>query len=700
MSRGLISRVLISAATVVAAVSVVGGVNPTSVFATTALSTARLDGTLATQNITVTLSGLTIPDGGSDVAYVQQCLKDDTDPLFDRATDCSGYYQLNPTVTAGSGTAIFTVFNGDEPNLGEFSCGPLGSTSIPNSDTCYIRVAPGLVTNEDTDEFTAINWVTCPAVGIGGTLNIAPAAGINWIGCNLTGANLAGADLTGANLAETILTNADLAGADISGANVATSVLAGAADVTGLRAVGMVGTPTSLPTNWFAQGTTLMGPGADVSGLAFSGINFSSKNLAGLVANGARFVKANLTAATLAGGSFVGTSFTGSTLTNALIDGANLRGASFRGVTSGGVSGTPFASPADGVVAGGSIIAPGAIVTAASVAGADLSSVDTTGLRASGLTGAPSALPAGAAIVGGRLVGPGADLRGADLSSANLTGKDLSDALLTNANFTNAVLTGADLTNAELTGVTWTGARCADGQLAATHNLGSCANAADTTNPTVSQTQPTAAYSLSPSVVVSWTAADAGGSGVASTAVRWQRALSTGGALSSPVVASAAVTGSTYTFTGAALGYRYCFSVNTTDRAGNQSGWSTAKCTTLAVDDRSFTSAGVWAKAAKTGWFASTGSTTTAAGASLTSVGAKTVKQVGVIATTCAACGSVDVFVGATKIGRISLVSATTVARAVVTLPRSAATKTGVVKLVSVTAGKSVAIDGVILNNF
>jgi hypothetical protein len=58
------------------------------------------------------------------------------------------------------------------------------------------------------------------------------------------------------------------------------------------------------------------------------------------------------------------------------------------------------------------------------------------------------------------------------------------------------------------------------------------------------------------------------------------------------------------------------------------------------------------------------------------------------------------VFVGATKIGRISLVSSTTVARAVVTLPRSAATKTGVVKLVSVTAGKSVDIDGVILNNF
>lgn len=74
-------------------------------------------------------------------------------------------------------------------------------------------------------------------------------------------------------------------------------------------------------------------------------------------------------------------------------------------------------------------------------------------------------------------------------------------------------------------------------------------------------------------------------------------------------------------------------------------------------------------------------------------------KQVGVVATTCATCGSVDVFVGATKIGRISLVSASTVARAIVTLPAGAA-RTGVVKLVSVTAGKSVAIDGVILNNF
>ena len=699
MSRGLISRVLISAATVVAAVSVVGGVTPTSVFATTALSTARLDGTLATQNITVTLSGLTIPDGGSDVAYIQQCLKNDTDPLFNLATDCSGFYQLNPTVSSGAGSASFIVFNGDEPNLGEFSCGPLG-TSLPHSDTCYIRVAPGLVDNERTDEFTAINWVTCPVVGLAGVLNIAPAPGINWIGCNLTNADLSFADLTGANLAETILTGANLAGADISGANVASATFAGAADVSVLRAVDMVGTPTSLPTSWFAQGTTLMGPGADVSGLTFTSVDFHGKNLSGVVADGARFVKANLAGANLSGGSFSGTSFTGSTLTGANIDGSNLLGASFRGVTSGALFGTPFTPPADGVVAGGSIFAPGAIVSGASVAGADLSTVDTSGLRTSGLTGSATTLPTGAAIVNGRLVGPGADLRSADLTGVNLAGKDLSDALLTNVNFTNAVLTGADLTGAEITGVTWTGARCADGVLAAAHNGGSCANAADTTNPTVTQSQPSAAYSLSQSVVVSWTAADAGGSGVASTAVRWQRALSTGGALSAPVVASAAVTGSTYTFAGAALGYRYCFSVNTTDRAGNQSGWSTPKCTTLAVDDRSFTSAGVWTKAAKTGWLANTGSTTTAAGASLSSAGSKTVKQVRVIATTCATCGSVDVFVGATKIGRISLVSSTTVARAVVTLPRSAATKTGVVKLVSVTAGKSVAIDGVILNNF
>jgi hypothetical protein len=301
--------------------------------------------------------------------------------------------------------------------------------------------------------------------------------------------------------------------------------------------------------------------------------------------------------------------------------------------------------------------------------------------------------------VGGILVGPGADLRSANLSGANLAGKDLSGATLTNANLTNATLTGADVTGAELTGVTWTGARCADGALAAAHNLGSCVNAIDTTNPTVTQSQPSAAYSLATSVVVTWSPADAGGSGVASTSVRYQRVLSTGGTLSAPVVASAAVTGSTYTFSGAALGYRYCFSVNTTDRAGNQSGWTTAKCTPLAIDDRSFATTGVWTKAVKTGWFGNTGSTTVAAGASLATIGARTVKQVGVVATTCATCGSVDVFVGATKVGRISLVSAATVARAIVTLPAGVA-RTGVVKLVSVTAGKSVAIDGVILNNF
>jgi len=55
-------------------------------------------------------------------------------------------------------------------------------------------------------------------------------------------------------------------------------------------------------------------------------------------------------------------------------------------------------------------------------------------------------------MVHGYIITPGADLRGADLSNAdlvyaNLTGADLTDALLG-----GAYLTGADLTNALLTG--------------------------------------------------------------------------------------------------------------------------------------------------------------------------------------------------------------------------------------------------------
>ena len=66
------------------------------------------------------------------------------------------------------------------------------------------------------------------------------------------------------------------------------------------------------------------------------------------------------------------------------------------------------------------------------------------------------------------------------------------------------------------------------------------------------------------------------------------------------------------------------------------------------------------------------------------------------IATTCATCGSVDVYVGRSKVGTLSLVSRTTHARATVLLTRFKRHASGAVRLVVHAKGKLVRIDEVL----
>jgi len=216
----------------------------------------------------------------------------------------------------------------------------------------------------------------------------------------------------------------------------------------------------------------------------------------------------------------------------------------------------------------------------------------------------------------------------------------------------------------------------------------------DSTPPAVSTSSPTGAFSKSTALRFAYSATDSG-SGVASYSVRWARATAGGGALSAwtyPASATA-TTAKSFALTGTP-GYRYCFSVTARDAVGNVSAWSAPRCTVVPFDDRSLTASSGWTRGTASGWISGTFTSGSRNGATLTRSTSTGVRQVGVIATTCATCGSVAVYIGSTKVGTISLVSSTTVSRALKTLPRFTSKRTGTVRLVVTSStGKLVKID-------
>jgi uncharacterized protein YjbI with pentapeptide repeats len=401
-------------------------------------------------------------------------------------------------------------------------------------------------------------------------------------------------------------------------------------------------------------------PGASLQYTDLTGLD----GLQGIDVNHADFTGAKLKALDLTGANMSSTNLSGADLTGANFTGANLTGANL-----------------DGAI---------------------LAGVTLTGVTSGGLTGTPASLPTGWRIVGGYLVGPHANLHNANLSGAALNGANLTGATLTGANLSGATLTGANFTSADLTGAnltgatgtaTWTSAICTDAKPAAKHVQGSCLQPLDTVAPTASITSPSAVFTISPRFTVSWTGADPG-NGIAYFDVKVAHARVTGGALSAYSVFRSKTTARSIVVAGS-LGYKYCYQVQSYDLAGNRSGWSAARCTSLPLDDRSLTASKGWVRGKATGWLASTYSRASGRGATLT--GARTtVTNAGVIATVCKTCGSVAVYVGTYKVGTISLYSSKTVARRTITLKPFAA-RTGVLRFVVASTGKTVTLDAILM---
>jgi hypothetical protein len=143
-------------AAVVGTTLLIGGLAATASAAGN-ISPNVIDATQPSSTITVNWSGITIPAGLSNVVFIDQCYKNDAG-VFNPATDCSQATGINPDFAGGTGSATYTVFNGDDPNGTPFGCGPLTTAGTAKGtangvDTCWVRLSPGNQSNTATDEF-------------------------------------------------------------------------------------------------------------------------------------------------------------------------------------------------------------------------------------------------------------------------------------------------------------------------------------------------------------------------------------------------------------------------------------------------------------------------------------------------------------------------------------------------------------------
>ena len=181
----------------------------------------------------------------------------------------------------------------------------------------------------------------------------------------------------------------------------------------------------------------------------------------------------------------------------------------------------------------------------------------------------------------------------------------------------------------------------------------------DTIAPTTTMTKPSPPITASRSVTVAWSVTDAI-SGLNNTSVRSRRSPFDAGftAFSTPITAPAATTSRVYD--PLVLGSTYCWSARSTDKAGNTAAvWSAERCTAIPLDDRQLTRSAGWTASTPTGWFQSSGLTTSTRGATLSMSGV-VLKRAGIVAVTCPTCGVVAITVNGTEVGRVNLEASTT----------------------------------------
>jgi sugar lactone lactonase YvrE len=149
----------------------------------------------------------------------------------------------------------------------------------------------------------------------------------------------------------------------------------------------------------------------------------------------------------------------------------------------------------------------------------------------------------------------------------------------------------------------------------------------------------------------------------------------------------------------AATDTRYCFSAMSKTAMGTMSAWSAETCTNIPMDDRALVrhKATAWSSVKDAAALASTASSATVKGSSLTTVKARKVSSIAILGWTGPAAGSVDVYVGVKKVGTVSFKAGAT-QRTLLAPIKLAKPQTGKVSLVVTSTGKQVKIDGIALS--
>ena len=534
-----------------------------------------------------------------------------------------------------------------------------------------------------------------PAANLpGADLHGQDLTGLSLARAHVTAANLAGANLAGVSLSFAVLTAVDLSGADLTGANLAT-----------VHSTGITGTPL-LPAGWSVTQGCLVGPGADLTDARFTGVDLSGRDLTATIWSRAELVGADLTGANLTGAILNDAVVTDASVTGATIDPANvllLRTAN--------LTGTPaFLAPRFRLVRG-VLLGPSVRVEAGDFAHASLRGIDLTGAFLNGgawdgvdLTGAKlTSARLQFVYLSGALVG------GVDFTNGMLGGVGFDGADLRGANFTSALLASISFANADLLGTTGLGTgqtndlyynatRCPDGTMSERHIATDCLAALDVVAPTVTLGR-WAPYQMSGGnqlIPLGVRTSDPGGGSVVSMQVRERWTLAgraNWSAWSDPVYQDP---GGPSFLAGGISGELMCEQARAVDVAGNWSAWSAQTCSTWMTDDLDLLWSSQWRRHDRARWYNSTYASTSAQGASMRSTSSRTVRRLGLAALGCPTCGSVALYVGATRIRTVSLARPTS-GRIVLTFPAFAA-RTGTVKLVVTSRGKPVIVDGVLIS--
>ncbi len=139
-------------------------------------------------------------------------------------------------------------------------------------------------------------------------------------------------------------------------------------------------------------------------------------------------------------------------------------------------------------------------------------------------------------------------------------------------------------------------------------------------------------------------------------------------------------------------GHTYCFSARVRSSRYGVSPWSRERCLAVPVDDRALARRGRWRSGAAGGYLAGTFSETRSRGARLQR--GVTARRLALLAERCRGCGTVEVYLGRRRIGRLSLDAQRRGRSAALPLAAWASPHKGLVRVVVRSPGRRVRIDG------